>query len=36
VIFITPRIWTPDVDLPFVRPGFMEIDPRLTPKKPTP
>lgn len=30
VIFLTPRIWTPDVDLPFVRPDLFQIDTSLT------
>jgi type II secretory pathway component GspD/PulD (secretin) len=36
VIFLTPRIWTPDVDLPFTRPDLFQIDTTLTgaPRKP--
>ena len=37
VIFLTPRIWTPDVDLPFVRPDLFQIDTTpvtSTPRKP--
>jgi len=30
VIFLTPRIWTPDVDLPFVRPDLFQLDTTLT------
>ncbi|MDQ8154314.1 MAG: hypothetical protein P3B98_06585 [Gemmatimonadota bacterium] len=30
VIFLTPRIWTPDIDLPFVRPDLFQIDTTLT------
>lgn len=30
VIFLTPRIWTPEVDLPFVRPDLFQIDTSLT------
>jgi type II secretory pathway component GspD/PulD (secretin) len=33
VIFLTPRIWTPDVDLPFVRPDLFQLDTTLTARK---
>jgi type II secretory pathway component GspD/PulD (secretin) len=33
VIFLTPRIWTPDVDLPFARPDLFQIDTTLTTKR---
>lgn len=36
VIFLTPRIWTPDVDLPFVRPDLFQIDTSLTTRKRAP
>jgi type II secretory pathway component GspD/PulD (secretin) len=30
VIFLTPRIWTPEIDLPVVRPDLFQIDTTLT------